>query len=390
MTSPNHFIDIEGSVESMTSNDSASAERMLSKALKLDPTNVKAWNALGTVFWKKGDLIQAKRCFESGNTRKQNKVSQREISMLMRDSRMVKSQGKGTSSELAKRRRDNILESIKLAKKAVSLDVKDGRSWYYVGNAYLSQFFDVTKSIEDLERALRAYKASEKCGEGKRNPDLHYNRANVLKFMERYEAAAESYKHASEIDKTLPAETALFNMKRRFLNVVSLVQKRGTTKPKQFKTIVSNLKKSREALISHPSIKDVYCDVVTFDDLMSSQDDVVSDEDDKKVKAVCAKCLHVARSGEEPPATLIVTDSNGTVMAVSVYNLSLDAIQYASKCDKITIVDPVVSETKWSGVGSYRSVKISDPRHFLVDGKAISTFRTGVAMPALTTKTFGG
>ena len=148
---------VKGFVELMTYGDISSAERMLSKALKLDPSNVDAWNTLGTVFWKKGDLVQAKRCFEGGNERQNNKVSQREMSMLIRDSRMVKSQGKATQMELAKRRIDNIKESIELAKSAVSLDVKDSRSWYYVGNAYLTQFFDVSKSIEDLERALRAY-----------------------------------------------------------------------------------------------------------------------------------------------------------------------------------------------------------------------------------------
>jgi len=148
---------VKGFVELMTYGDISSAERMLSKALKLDPSNVDAWNTLGTVFWKKGDLVQAKRCFEGGNERRNNKVSQREMSMLIRDSRMVKSQGMATQMELAKRRVDNIKESIELAKSAVSLDVKDSRSWYYVGNAYLTQFFDVSKSIEDLERALRAY-----------------------------------------------------------------------------------------------------------------------------------------------------------------------------------------------------------------------------------------
>ena len=123
---------VKGFVELMTYGDISSAERMLSKALKLDPSNVDAWNTLGTVFWKKGDLLQAKRCFEGGNERKPNKVSQREISMLIRDSRMAKSQGKATSVELAKRRMDNIKESIELAKSAVSLDVKDSRSWYVV------------------------------------------------------------------------------------------------------------------------------------------------------------------------------------------------------------------------------------------------------------------
>tara|TARA_Y200000002_G_C22462239_1_gene570880 strand:+ start:61 stop:609 length:549 start_codon:yes stop_codon:yes gene_type:complete len=127
-----HTLYVKGFVELMTYGDISSAEGMLSKALKLDPNNVDAWNTLGTVFWKKGDLLQAKRCFEGGNERKPNKVSQREISMLIRDSRMAKSQGKATSVELAKRRMDNIKESIELAKSAVSLDVKDSRSWYVV------------------------------------------------------------------------------------------------------------------------------------------------------------------------------------------------------------------------------------------------------------------
>jgi hypothetical protein len=34
------------------------AETVLSKAVKLDPTNVEAWNDLGEVFWKKNDKVQ--------------------------------------------------------------------------------------------------------------------------------------------------------------------------------------------------------------------------------------------------------------------------------------------------------------------------------------------
>lgn len=42
---------------------SQAAEENLSKAVKLEPGLVEAWNTLGEQYWKKGDLIAAKTCF---------------------------------------------------------------------------------------------------------------------------------------------------------------------------------------------------------------------------------------------------------------------------------------------------------------------------------------
>ncbi len=36
--------------------------------VKLDPRNADAWNALGANYWKKGDVVNAKSCFEGGAT----------------------------------------------------------------------------------------------------------------------------------------------------------------------------------------------------------------------------------------------------------------------------------------------------------------------------------
>ena len=36
----------------------------LSKAIKLDPRLGDAWNALGECYWYKGDMEEAKNCFE--------------------------------------------------------------------------------------------------------------------------------------------------------------------------------------------------------------------------------------------------------------------------------------------------------------------------------------
>lgn len=94
------------------------AEDALGKSVKLNPSQLEAWNILGEVFYQKKDYPQSKRCFESalqlcGN----NKVSLRKLSMV---SRFL-----GNPEERAA----NVRESVKLAKEAVKLDLNDGESW---------------------------------------------------------------------------------------------------------------------------------------------------------------------------------------------------------------------------------------------------------------------
>lgn len=42
---------------------SSEALETLSKAVKLDPKSVEAWNHLGECYWKNGDMAGAKNCF---------------------------------------------------------------------------------------------------------------------------------------------------------------------------------------------------------------------------------------------------------------------------------------------------------------------------------------
>ena len=39
------------------------AEELLSKAVKLEPKLIEAWNELGECYWKNDDIQQAKNCF---------------------------------------------------------------------------------------------------------------------------------------------------------------------------------------------------------------------------------------------------------------------------------------------------------------------------------------
>lgn len=342
---------------------------------------MEAWNALAYCFWKKGDVRQARTCYEGALDRGKSRATLRDLSMLLRDARLVEGGGgekkksdtkKMSTIAVDEAKRANLSRSVDCAKRAVALDVNDGRSWYYLGNAYLAFFFNASCKTEDIHRALKAYAAAESKGEGARNPDLHFNRGNVFKFMERFDEAAVSYRKAAALDPSLPAETALADMRRRFVKVESVIRKGGRIKAKRLDALVESL--PTDALVAHPSKK--FCDVVRFADCVNGRN---------PGKAVHVKCILVARSGEEPPATLIVADASKTVRAISVYNLTLDAVAHISKAAYLTLIEPTLSRVSFDKA-SYANAQITDPRLLLVCGKPIPTNER--PMPALKTETF--
>lgn len=155
------------------------AEELLSKAVKLEPKLIEAWNELGECYWKNDDIKQAKNCFvgalqhvrvslllplpsESPRVgsiltrscapsflffQDRNKTSLRNLSMVLR-------QEQTTSAE---QRLKNIQQGVEYAKEAVSLDTTDGLSWAILGNAYLSSFFTVAQNLTTLRLCMSAY-----------------------------------------------------------------------------------------------------------------------------------------------------------------------------------------------------------------------------------------
>jgi tetratricopeptide (TPR) repeat protein len=169
------------------------AEENLSKSIKLMPSKTEAWDALAHVYWKKQDVEQAKKCFEGSlDQDADNKIALRNLSMVYR---MLKTTNGGEALDLEERKK-NFKESIDLAKKAIALDMKDSQSWYVLGNAHLTNFFQNYESTKELDNALRAYAQSEK-NMTEANPDMFYNRATILEYLERYNEAVNDYQKAS-------------------------------------------------------------------------------------------------------------------------------------------------------------------------------------------------
>lgn len=89
--------------------------------VKLDPTSVDAWNALGHCYWKRGDLAQASSCFTESKSVSPNPTALQNLSMLKRQMMT----GAMSSQQL----REAIEASVALAKEALALDVESSYSW---------------------------------------------------------------------------------------------------------------------------------------------------------------------------------------------------------------------------------------------------------------------
>lgn len=63
------FFYLRGKVLNIAQDYDPRAGECLSKALKLDPNLIGAWNELGECYWKKKDIDAAYNCFTQANAK---------------------------------------------------------------------------------------------------------------------------------------------------------------------------------------------------------------------------------------------------------------------------------------------------------------------------------
>lgn len=129
----------------------------------------------------------------------------------------------------AQDKKKNYKESISLANKAVSFDLSDAQSWYVLGNAHLTNFFVNNESTEELNLALKAYTQTERL-QKEPNPDLYFNRATILEYLERYNEAVRDYNHAHHIDANLGADKRAEAIIGFVIQSMQLIQSKGKLK----------------------------------------------------------------------------------------------------------------------------------------------------------------
>ncbi|XP_077444337.1 tetratricopeptide repeat protein 5 isoform X1 [Stigmatopora argus] len=215
---------------------SAAAEECLSRAVKLEPGLVEAWNTLGEQYWKKGDLTAAKNCFTGALQQSKNKVSLRNMSMVLRQLPAADGEAHGK----------RVLESVDTARQAVQLDVADGTSWYILGNAYVSLFFSCGQKPQLSTQALSAYAQSERVDRAAAcYPELHFNRATLFQYEEMFGSALGGYGRAAALDPGWPEPAEKEKMLMEYLDrVTELCQKKGKVKARRLRGMLSDLRAS--------------------------------------------------------------------------------------------------------------------------------------------------
>lgn len=129
---------LEGRSLNLFTPFNSQAESLLSKAVKLDPSLVEAWNQLGDCFAKKPDFLSAKNCFQyavsqaNGTVRGKNSLQNLSVALRHVQAKGVVVFAIFFSPFLFKdepERRANYDQALSLAKQALTLDMEDRVSW---------------------------------------------------------------------------------------------------------------------------------------------------------------------------------------------------------------------------------------------------------------------
>ncbi|KAH0950598.1 hypothetical protein HN011_007901 [Eciton burchellii] len=335
------------------------AEELLSKAVKLEPKLIEAWNELGECYWKNDDIKQAKNCFVGALQHDRNKVSLRNLSMVLR-------QEQASSTE---ERTNNIQQGVDYAKEAVSLDTTDGTSWAILGNAYLSSFFTVVQSPTTLRLCMSAYMQAEKDIIARSNPDLFYNRAIAFKYQEDYNLALRSFESAMALDPLWETPRIKRDELLQYLkNVQNSINNNGYMKTKRLYQLIRALDVNKHLgpyrggsfTLGEKSIK---LDLVSLKDLVLGSN---------MEKVVFGKVVCWIQDSDCVPFAFCLVDEHKTCMVVTVYNLAKG--RGVAVGDSVGIPEPFVIHQKFSYINNdfdYRSIRVETPIVLVVNGRKL-------------------
>lgn len=338
---------ILGKALNITTDYDKQAQDLLSRAVKLDPKLVEAWNELGECYWKNDNIKEAKNCFIGALNHQRNKMSLRNLSMVLRQ-------------ELAPDRDtqiSNIQQGLAYAKQAVELDPQDGQSWTVLGNAHLSDYFLISQNPKTLKLCMKAYKQAEKDLVAKNNPDLHYNKAIALKYEEDYIEALECFSKALALDPTWDYPKSKKELLLKYLQeVTDLVSLNGRMKGRRLQQMIQSID------AKYLGVNDLELIGVN---LLEKGINVG--------KIVLGKVICSVQNEDNVPFTFCMIDKDGVCLVVTVYNLAQGKGVIIG--DAVGIPEPNFSSVKINFDGKvfeFRKVRVENPLVLIVNGKKLN------------------
>ena len=362
-----------------------SAEDLLKRAAKLDPALDGAWLTLAQTLWKKNDLQGARNCYDAVLARRPHKKALCAVSMLCRG--LAKSRAEPGSDA----QKHFVDESLAFAKAAVRLDVDDGHAWYQVGTATMSLFF--ARGATDKKTLLAALKAYENAAKGgptgaggtdpekhmRDHPDVHFNRAVICRYVERYGDALEGFREAARLDPALPTRQEVNAVLAALTKLDDGCRGAGATcKPKRVAAMARALREEDDALLPEKAESAFVTHEGTryVTKRVSDLNDGVNVGSAVKARAVVDATATDAAGHNGGAAQLgalnlhyVAVDAAGARFAISVYGLEDGAVRMSST---LTLLNPDVRDVdvQWNGRRyAFRLVRVDLPKQILVGGK---------------------
>jgi len=321
----------------------------LSAAVKLNPSFVEAWNELGECYWKAGNALSAKNCFSCALEKSRNKVSLRSLSVVLR-------QLQTTSAEEKKK---FYYDGLQLAKEALQSDTTDSESWLILGNSYLSLTFYSSHNSGYLQKALAAYRQSEKHEPLQKNfnsADLFYNKASALIFDEKYQEGIDNLDRCKQLDPLWQLPLVKKDSTIQLLRgLCDMVAHKGKLKPRKLNNLIKSIGSKdwgpyKTTTLNRVMVKDLNQGVNVGKFILAA---VVSS---------------VPCEGGSPFASC-VCDNESSALAVTIYRLSQD---YGLTIgDWLLIPEPVLYNIHVRAddeVITFRNVRVDSPHTILVNG----------------------
>ncbi|XP_064466687.1 tetratricopeptide repeat protein 5-like [Ornithodoros turicata] len=344
------YLMLKGKALNIRQEYESETHAILSKAVKLNPKLVEAWNELGECYWKNNDLQKALNCYEGVLKSTKDKVALRNLSVVLRQ-----------ISTTPEQQTKNICSSLAKAKEAVELDVSDGESWCVLAIAYITLYFTASLQPSHLQQSLAAFMRALEDPKMVYSPDLHYNYAMALRHQEDYQNALKNFHRSSVLDPywTAPKEKSQYLLKY-LTNVDEMIKSKGQTKQRKIQTMLANIKpRHLGPFKDHATIK-----ALEFNKLKA--------ERNSGCILVCKVLCNIV-SEEKFPLTFCAVDATSTCFAVTVYNMAKGKGFIIG--DTVVIPEPLVhfvQVTFQEKEISFPSVRVDSPLVLVVNGRVLS------------------
>ncbi|ERL92004.1 tetratricopeptide repeat protein 5 [Dendroctonus ponderosae] len=352
-----YYYYLKGKLLNISTTYSSEAESLLSKAIKLDPKIVDAWNELGESYFKANEFAKAQSCFEGGLREKRNKVSLRNLATILRRAQTE------TADSLKKR-----IELITCySKEALKMDPQDGKSWLNWGTAQLYIFFGTTQSPYTIKQCLSAYAQAEKDINCKTSVELHYNKGIIFKYQELYKQALESLETAALYDPMWEDPKVQGAQLLQYLqNIVELIRTKGKLKPKKLLQILKTINSKYLGPYSAAG----QCGETTTALHNVPYNELQPGSNVGKVILGTVICSVVTESGV--PFTFCSIDKSETIIVTTLYNLA--AGKGVIIGDRVAIPQPLVTDIDFHYKDNhfkFRTVRVQNPMQMIVNGKQV-------------------